>query len=171
MGHARTYVTFDIIRNILEYYFGYRVNLVMNITDVDDKIILRARQNYLFDNYVNNINDGNLNAILKDIHDSFQLNINKLKKKVSDANQELIGANAKHKKDMEENLQNQQLKLNNVTTKYQEYKDKENELKGNLTKDNVIILLNVAKSAVSEMLDGKYGDTIKDQSIFRYEIY
>eukprot|EP01083_Nonionella_stella_P237022 831887_1 len=40
MGHARTYITFDIIRNILEYFFNYKVNLVMNITDVDDKIIL-----------------------------------------------------------------------------------------------------------------------------------
>ena len=38
MGHARTYITFDIIRNILEFYFGFRVNLVMNITDVDDKV-------------------------------------------------------------------------------------------------------------------------------------
>jgi cysteinyl-tRNA synthetase len=39
MGHARTYVTFDIIRRILSEHFGYNVMQVMNITDIDDKII------------------------------------------------------------------------------------------------------------------------------------
>lgn len=47
IGHARNYVTFDIIRRVLEDYFGYNVTYVMNVTDVDDKIILRARRNYL----------------------------------------------------------------------------------------------------------------------------
>ncbi len=47
MGHARNYVTFDIIRRVLEDYFGYNILYVMNVTDVDDKIILRARRSYL----------------------------------------------------------------------------------------------------------------------------
>jgi len=42
MGHARTYLGFDIIRRILTNYFGYNVTLCMNITDIDDKIIDRA---------------------------------------------------------------------------------------------------------------------------------
>ena len=41
LGHARTYLSFDILRRILTKYFGYDVLLVMNITDVDDKIIIR----------------------------------------------------------------------------------------------------------------------------------
>ncbi|MEM3664098.1 MAG: cysteine--tRNA ligase [Candidatus Jordarchaeales archaeon] len=41
MGHARTYVAFDTIRRILEF-FGYEVFYVQNITDIDDKIINRA---------------------------------------------------------------------------------------------------------------------------------
>lgn len=32
------YVTQDILRRILEDYFGYDVHLVMNITDIDDKV-------------------------------------------------------------------------------------------------------------------------------------
>ncbi len=52
MGHARNYVTTDILRRILQDYFGYKVNFVQNVTDVDDKIILRARQNYLYEQYV-----------------------------------------------------------------------------------------------------------------------
>ncbi|GJQ09220.1 hypothetical protein GpartN1_g1011.t1 [Galdieria partita] len=45
IGHARTYVTFDIIRRILEDYFHFRVFLAMGITDIDDKIINKAREN------------------------------------------------------------------------------------------------------------------------------
>lgn len=44
IGHARTYISFDAIRRILEGYFGYEVNYVMNITDVDDKIINKAKE-------------------------------------------------------------------------------------------------------------------------------
>ncbi|XHF99958.1 hypothetical protein AWENTII_003437 [Aspergillus wentii] len=48
LGHARNYVSTDIIRRIMRDYFKFDVNFVMNITDVDDKIILRARQQHLF---------------------------------------------------------------------------------------------------------------------------
>ena len=43
IGHASSYVNFDIIRRILEEYFGMNIYLVMGITDVDDKIINRAK--------------------------------------------------------------------------------------------------------------------------------
>merc|ERR1712080_492598 len=42
LGHARTYICSDVIRRVLEYYFGYDINYVMNMTDVDDKIIKKA---------------------------------------------------------------------------------------------------------------------------------
>merc|ERR550539_1266354 len=51
MGHARTYLTFDIVRRVMSDYFGYEVFFVMNITDIDDKIIKRARQNHLYQLY------------------------------------------------------------------------------------------------------------------------
>ena len=43
IGHARTYVAFDIIRRYFEYK-GYEVTYVQNITDVDDKIINAANK-------------------------------------------------------------------------------------------------------------------------------
>lgn len=43
IGHARTYVIFDIITKYLRYK-GYKVKFVMNITDVDDRIIERAKE-------------------------------------------------------------------------------------------------------------------------------
>jgi len=52
MGHARTYLTFDILRRVIKDYFGYNIFYVMNITDIDDKIIKRARQNYLYEKFV-----------------------------------------------------------------------------------------------------------------------
>lgn len=52
LGHARNYVTADIIRRILQDYFQFRVHFVMNITDIDDKIILAARQQHLFSQWL-----------------------------------------------------------------------------------------------------------------------
>ncbi|HVF25187.1 MAG TPA: cysteine--tRNA ligase [Anaerolineales bacterium] len=43
VGHAMSAIVFDIIRRYLEYR-GYNVRHVMNYTDVDDKIINRAKQ-------------------------------------------------------------------------------------------------------------------------------
>jgi cysteinyl-tRNA synthetase len=42
VGHGRAYVTFDVIRRYLEY-LGYDVTYVQNITDIDDKIIQKAK--------------------------------------------------------------------------------------------------------------------------------
>jgi cysteinyl-tRNA synthetase len=41
LGHARNYVSTDIIRRIMRDYFKFDVNFVMNITDVDDKVWTR----------------------------------------------------------------------------------------------------------------------------------
>ena len=38
LGHARNYVSTDIIRRIMRDYFKFDVKFVMNITDVDDKV-------------------------------------------------------------------------------------------------------------------------------------
>ncbi|MBN1861533.1 MAG: cysteine--tRNA ligase [Candidatus Thermoplasmatota archaeon] len=43
IGHARTYVAFDVIRRYFEYK-GNTVQYVQNITDVDDKIIAAANR-------------------------------------------------------------------------------------------------------------------------------
>ena len=51
LGHAKNYVSCDIVRRVLEDYFGYNILMVMNVTDVEDKIVYRARRNFLLDGY------------------------------------------------------------------------------------------------------------------------
>ncbi|MCL6089255.1 MAG: cysteine--tRNA ligase [Candidatus Marsarchaeota archaeon] len=44
MGHARTYVAFDILRRWM-MHSGLEVVYIQNVTDIDDKIIKRAQEN------------------------------------------------------------------------------------------------------------------------------
>ncbi|KAI8866091.1 hypothetical protein GQ42DRAFT_160423 [Ramicandelaber brevisporus] len=64
IGHARNYVSNDIIRRIVSEYFGYDVNYVMNITDVDDKIIQTSRREHLYEQFATKA--ANASEIAKD---------------------------------------------------------------------------------------------------------
>ena len=44
MGHARSKTAFDVVRRYFQYR-GYKVTFVRNITDIDDNIINRAKEN------------------------------------------------------------------------------------------------------------------------------
>ncbi|XP_065558050.1 cysteine--tRNA ligase, cytoplasmic-like [Artemia franciscana] len=70
MGHARCFVSFDIIRRVLTEYFQYDVQYVMNITDVDDKIIKKARQTYLYKKYKEK--DHPIEKLIKDCEKAIQ---------------------------------------------------------------------------------------------------
>ncbi len=43
LGHARMALTFDVVQRYLRF-LNYDVTFVRNITDIDDKIINRARE-------------------------------------------------------------------------------------------------------------------------------
>ena len=43
LGHAFTYLSFDVLRRYLEF-LGHRVTYVQNVTDVDDDMLKRARE-------------------------------------------------------------------------------------------------------------------------------
>lgn len=64
LGHARAYVVFDIIRRYFEYE-GYEVNYIQNFTDVDDKIIARARE------AKDEEQEGDLKKLAKDIAEKY----------------------------------------------------------------------------------------------------
>lgn len=59
LGHARTYISFDIIRRVM-IYLGYNIIYAMNITDIDDKIINKVKiiqlcKEFLKDNFNENM--------------------------------------------------------------------------------------------------------------------
>jgi cysteinyl-tRNA synthetase len=45
LGHARACIVWDVVRRYLEF-IGYKVRFVQNFTDIDDKILNRARQEH-----------------------------------------------------------------------------------------------------------------------------
>src|SRR5690606_35746329 len=52
IGHARVYITFDIIRRIKEKQ-NIKINYGLNITNIDDKIINRVKESGLsFDEFI-----------------------------------------------------------------------------------------------------------------------
>ncbi|MCS3922854.1 cysteinyl-tRNA synthetase [Methanococcus voltae PS] len=63
LGHGRTYVSFDVIKRYLEHK-GYNVYLVINFTDIDDKIINKAK-NLKMD--CKNISEENIDSFLIDM--------------------------------------------------------------------------------------------------------
>jgi len=44
LGHARNYVQNDIIQRVLTKYFGFEIDHVMGMTDIDDKIVTKAKE-------------------------------------------------------------------------------------------------------------------------------
>ncbi|QGX38960.1 cysteine--tRNA ligase [Permianibacter aggregans] len=61
IGHARTYISFDVVARYLRFS-GYQVLFVRNITDIDDKIIKRANEQQvgfevIVDTYVKAMHD------------------------------------------------------------------------------------------------------------------
>lgn len=61
LGHARSLIVFDTIRNHLEH-IGFNVNFVRNITDIDDKIINQAKLEnttieHITDKYIQSLNE------------------------------------------------------------------------------------------------------------------
>ena len=49
LGHAKSALVFDLLTRVLKAN-GYDVTYVRNITDIDDKIIKKAKDEFLFDN-------------------------------------------------------------------------------------------------------------------------
>ena len=72
LGHARTYITVDILTRIMAAR-GIRTHLVMNITDIDDKIIKKAEQT-----------NNNWRTIAKIYEDSFFSSMAKLNVRLPD---------------------------------------------------------------------------------------
>ncbi|KAH8870383.1 Cysteine--tRNA ligase, cytoplasmic [Schistosoma japonicum] len=139
MGHARTYIVFDVIRRVLMDYFNFKVIYVLNITDIDDKIIKRARQNHLISNY--QLKDPDLATVVSDISKGIQ----RIKSKIL----------SESDPDKKAYLNNEVDRLISLLSTVPP--DKENAV-------NYLILN--ARDAIADTLDAVYGDSITDHQIF-----
>lgn len=147
MGHARTYLTFDILRRVLANYFGYNIFYVMNITDIDDKIIKRARQNHLYEEYLEHKHP--LDKVLDDC--------NQVLKHFGDVVQKTTDLD---KRAMQERLFNKlTVAVDSVSDAYKT-EDKEAIRKA---QEHLLV---EAKDLMSDWLDKQHGGNVTDNAIF-----
>jgi cysteinyl-tRNA synthetase len=96
------------------------VFLVMNITDIDDKIILRARRNYLFDKYKEDhrVVDASVLAELKEAWSHYR---NKLAEKLTEKKEKLQKLEKGNKSELE-------CEISLIEEKLEEAKNAESEV-------------------------------------------
>ncbi|KAJ2140587.1 cysteinyl-tRNA synthetase [Coemansia sp. RSA 678] len=179
MGHACNYVTFDIIRRIMEDYIGYDMSVVMNITDVDDKIILRARQKYLLKQYQD---DASLSPeqVVDDVTAAFNEFVNKHFK---DFVESRIGKKVATSEDWKEFVaavdqgkdavfvasdEKTPMRYCAASTAFWALSVARLHLsEGKARPDEMLMLTNSAEDIMSPWLDRQHGAEVTDQRIFR----
>uniref|UniRef100_A0A8R1I866 Cysteine--tRNA ligase, cytoplasmic n=1 Tax=Caenorhabditis japonica TaxID=281687 RepID=A0A8R1I866_CAEJA len=149
MGHARSYLSLDILRRVFRDYFGYDVEFIMNITDVDDKIIKRGRQRHLLKSYFDESQAPSVIKVCEDVvaalehfHAKFEAEVDPDKKKMLEV--------------MIKKVQTQSTALE-TAMKAQDPIAIENA-KGQL--------LNESRDVLSEWLDHHHGKDVRDHSVF-----
>ncbi|KAK0397678.1 hypothetical protein QR680_002215 [Steinernema hermaphroditum] len=152
MGHARAYLSFDILRRVLSGYFNYDVLFVMNITDIDDKIIKRARQGHLLANYLKEKGQNykevhhDIMYSLKRFLDKYINEVDPDKKKMYD---EMITRIKQSAEKLEHSLHKQPDAFGS-----NEFSEVFNELVAR------------SKDVLSDWLDSELGHTVTEQSVF-----
>ncbi|GES93051.1 cysteinyl-tRNA synthetase [Rhizophagus clarus] len=159
IGHARLYVTIDILRRVLTDYFNYDILFVMNITDIDDKIILRARQNYLFNNF-----KSETNSLTQELIEQVKAALNDFAQtKLGVANNRSALNLAPSKEDPKYLLYANTLRETVKVVASAECSLEDNDV----SQEAAHQLLTGSKDVVSSWLDKEKGHTVTDQKVFR----
>nr|XP_023397583.1 cysteine--tRNA ligase, cytoplasmic isoform X2 [Loxodonta africana] len=148
MGHARSYISFDILRRVLKDYFKYDVFYCMNITDIDDKIIKRARQNHLFEQYREK--QPQAAQLLEDIHAALQPFSEKVNETTDPDKRQMLERTQRAVELAAEPLD----------------KAVQAELSAEEISGHAEVLLEAAKDLLSDWLDSRFGSEVTDNSIF-----
>jgi len=149
LGHARAYLTLDVMRRILEDYFHYDVNYVMNITDIDDKIIMRARRDYLVRQYLES--PPSREQIIQDARLGYASHIAELQKSMEG----------------EEEDEETALKIRNSEAELERFEAfVEADAAHAHGPMSVAELVAKGKSGIAETLDQAKGASVRDHSIF-----
>ncbi|KAJ2741729.1 cysteinyl-tRNA synthetase [Coemansia sp. BCRC 34301] len=171
LGHARNYVTFDIIRRIMEDYFNYDVNLVMNVTDIDDKIIVRARHKHLLTEYRRQKTVLDAQTVLE-VEGAFHAFVSAMldEKVTSDADWKLYVAKVGDGKNAE--LVEANAKFTMLFDAAQSAFEaivaaRQSLAEGTATKEAADALVVASEDVVAPWLDAQFATTVKDHRIFR----
>ncbi|KAI5071218.1 hypothetical protein GOP47_0013469 [Adiantum capillus-veneris] len=167
LGHARNYLSFDILRRVLEGYFHYNVLYVMNVTDVDDKIINTARRNHLLSQFLETTEDPS--QVLNELMKAFEEERRKQEKKVQEAKKELLNAtSARQRQDLENNLKQEELKYEKLSQAFASVKQNEAVLGSVGKKEGIEMILEGGAAAVlASYLDDIGKAEVSDLAIFR----
>lgn len=166
MGHARTYLSFDVIRRILEDYFNYDVHYAMNITDVDDKIILHARRNYLFEQYAKEHTELT-EELVTFAEEATRASIRNLQGKIAKEKEKEQKALATHfRKVAEECVLKAKLHAERVE-KWQKLLEEGISAARKKLGEPSASFLAVFRDPISDHLDSQLGATVTDPKIFR----
>ncbi|KAH8613475.1 tRNA synthetases class I (C) catalytic domain [Trypanosoma vivax] len=161
LGHARAYLTFDIIRRIMEDYFGYQVFYQMNITDIDDKIIKRARVNALLkkfrDETLRGVDFEKLVTFTKEALDSAYSTLAIFREQLLSPLPE--PASSRLRQEREEKLLELQLKETQLTQVSE-------RISSAICSGDFDALFSVASGVNGDLLDFRYGSSVFDQNIF-----
>ena len=164
MGHARAYLTFDILRRIMEDYFHFDLLYQVNITDIDDKIILRARQNKLMTDYREEKTvDDDIQSVKADVHTAVANMLAKLERNVL-ALQEPMPSNATSKdiEKREEALEQAKFKLDQfqagTVANVKALEESNHQV--------VVDWIAASHDALADHLDKLRGSTVTDPKIF-----
>ncbi|KAI7894869.1 cysteinyl-tRNA synthetase [Mucor mucedo] len=176
MGHARTYLTMDIIRRVLEDYFKYDVLFVQNVTDIDDKIILRARQEYLFKVMKGETTELSQKLIEQTEEAWLEYAESKLKKldpslfALAKANWTDFAAKMTPEEVAKAIILDPKYKMNftALDTSYTAIQNAKSQLeKGIKTKEAAQQLLDASQDTLSAWLDARKGSEVNDPKVFR----
>ncbi|CAD7966915.1 unnamed protein product [Amoebophrya sp. A120] len=175
LGHARAYLTFDIMRRVMEDYFGYEVLYQLNITDIDDKIILRARKNELLAEYLKKQREGKFLAangatfvqdvekILSEKNDDYFRT--KKEKLVAEIQQQIETAVAKGWKPPSE--EEQQEKLEKFKLKQKTFLETAEKTRVALEKKDFEAAASVLGDELKDWLDETVGSAVTDNMVFQ----
>lgn len=167
LGHARNYLAFDIVRRVMEDYFGYQILYVMNITDIEDKIILRARRNHIMAAYLAGEGE-DTGRLLRDASAALGAEVAKRRDDVHAAEacvqaESISGAgNAKMLSSLREAADSERLLFDKASVALGELQGMESS--ASLDREKI---LELAKDALAAALDGEKKASVTDQEIFR----
>ena len=168
LGHARAYVTFDVLRRLLSDYFRYDVHYVMNITDIDDKIIVRARKNHLLTLYraeKEAAQPSALPAVIADIRQAYDEGVATLQAKRA-ANEAALAASksSRHREELQELMEGEAKKLSNLSSEQSAFLASVGPSSSPPASLSSLVSSNA--SALSDLLDRRQGHTVTEPSIF-----